>query len=98
MYAGRIAEVGPLRDVVRNPKHPYTVGLMNSIPTVAQEKEELPHIPGAMPRLHEIPLGCAFNPRCSEVFHRCRVERPDLLPTGQPRQQAACWKYDGKRT
>ena len=95
MYAGRIAEIGPLVDVVRNPKHPYTVGLMRSIPVIGQECEELPHIDGAMPRLNEIPEGCAFNPRCSYVFDRCREERPELMPTGNPNQTASCWKYNG---
>lgn len=95
MYAGRISEIGPLRDVVKNPKHPYTVGLMDSIPVIEQEDDELAHIKGAMPGLQEIPPGCSFNPRCPDVFDRCRKERPDLMPTGNPKQVAACWKYDG---
>jgi peptide/nickel transport system ATP-binding protein len=93
MYAGRIAEIGPLRDVVKSPKHPYTVGLMDSIPKVGQEKDQLSHIRGAMPRLQEIPPGCPFHPRCPEAFHRCQVERPDLMDTGHPKQIASCWKY-----
>jgi peptide/nickel transport system ATP-binding protein len=93
MYAGRIAEIGPLRDVVKSPKHPYTVGLMDSIPVVGQEKEQLSHIRGAMPRLQEIPPGCPFHPRCPEVFDRCQVERPDLMATGHPSQIASCWKF-----
>jgi peptide/nickel transport system ATP-binding protein len=98
MYAGRIAEIGPLRDVVKKPKHPYTVGLMDSIPVIEEESEELHHIKGSMPGLLEIPPGCAFNPRCPDVFDRCRRERPDLMPTGNPNQLAACWKYDGTNT
>jgi peptide/nickel transport system ATP-binding protein len=93
MYAGRVAEIGPLRDVVKSPKHPYTVGLMDSIPKVGQEKDQLSHIRGAMPRLQEIPPGCPFHPRCPEAFDRCQVERPDLMDTGHPRQAASCWKY-----
>jgi peptide/nickel transport system ATP-binding protein len=93
MYAGRIAEIGPLRDVVKSPKHPYTMGLMDSIPKVGQEKDQLSHIPGAMPRLQEIPPGCPFHPRCPEAFDRCQVERPDLMDTGHLRQTASCWKY-----
>jgi peptide/nickel transport system ATP-binding protein len=93
MYAGRIAEIGPLREVVKSPKHPYTVGLMDSIPKVGQEKDQLSHIRGAMPRLQEIPPGCPFHPRCPEAFDRCQVERPDLMDTGHPRQTASCWKY-----
>jgi len=94
MYAGRIVEVGALREVIKSPKHPYTVGLMESIPVISQEKDELSHISGAMPRLQEIPPGCPFNPRCPVVFDRCRVERPDLMATDNPRQVAACWKFD----
>jgi peptide/nickel transport system ATP-binding protein len=93
MYAGRIAEIGPLRDVVKSPKHPYTMGLMDSIPKVGQEKDQLSHIPGAMPRLQEIPPGCPFHPRCPEAFDRCQVERPDLMDTGHLRQTASCWKF-----
>ncbi|MBU1207978.1 MAG: ABC transporter ATP-binding protein [Proteobacteria bacterium] len=93
MYAGRIAEIGPLRDVVKSPKHPYTVGLMDSIPVVGQEKEQLSHIRGAMPRLQEIPPGCSFHPRCPKAFDRCSGERPDLMPTSHPTQFASCWKF-----
>lgn len=92
MYAGRIVEVGPVNEVVRNPQHPYTVGLMNSIPAIDREVEWLTQIDGAMPRLTNIPEGCAFHPRCSHVFDRCRQERPDLKPMQQ--SQAACWLYE----
>ncbi len=92
MYAGRIAEIGPVRDVVRNPKHPYTKGLMGSIPMIGEDVENLTQIDGSMPRLTEIPAGCAFNPRCSEVFGRCERDRPDLMDAGTT--QAACWLYD----
>ena len=94
MYAGRLAEIGSLHDVIKYPKHPYTIGLMNSIPIIGHEKEELDYINGSMPRLHEIPSGCAFNPRCPQAFDRCRVERPDIMPTGNPGQMAACWVFD----
>jgi peptide/nickel transport system ATP-binding protein len=89
MYAGRIAEVGPVADVIHRPSHPYTVGLMGSIPAMDEERERLAQIDGAMPRLNAIPRGCAFNPRCPKVFERCRVERPNLLDAGATR--AACW-------
>jgi peptide/nickel transport system ATP-binding protein len=89
MYAGRIAEVGPVADVIHRPSHPYTVGLMGSIPAMDEERERLAQIDGAMPRLNAIPSGCAFNPRCPKVFERCRVERPNLLDAGATR--AACW-------
>ena len=92
MYAGRVAEIGPVRQVVKHPQHPYTVGLMGSIPSIGAETERLPQIDGAMPRLGAIPAGCAFNPRCPKVMERCRVERPDLLPAGAT--EAACWLND----
>ncbi|BBK29819.1 peptide/nickel transport system ATP-binding protein [Stella humosa] len=92
MYAGRVAEIGPVRDVIKNPKHPYTVGLMGSIPRMGRDEARLTQIDGSMPRLTEIPTGCAFNPRCPLVFDRCRRERPDLIDVG-PFHQVSCWKY-----
>ncbi|MBK5926525.1 ABC transporter ATP-binding protein [Rhodobaculum claviforme] len=92
LYAGRVAEIGPVRDVIQAAEHPYTAGLMGSIPTLTQTAERLTQIPGAMPRLDAIPQGCAFNPRCPQVMPRCRTERPDLLARGQGRQ-VACWLH-----
>jgi peptide/nickel transport system ATP-binding protein len=89
MYAGRIAEIGPVQQVIHQPAHPYTVGLMGSIPSMESARERLLQIDGAMPRLNAIPPGCAFNPRCPKVFERCRRERPDLLQG--PATRAACW-------
>ncbi|MGL4961249.1 MAG: ABC transporter ATP-binding protein [Inquilinus sp.] len=95
MYAGRIAEIGPVRTVIKQPHHPYTVGLMGSIPTVTGDDERLQQIPGAMPRLDAIPAGCAFNPRCGEAFDRCRRDRPELMAAGPG--AAACWLVEGGR-
>jgi peptide/nickel transport system ATP-binding protein len=92
MYAGRICEIGPVRAVVKLPAHPYTEGLMGSIPSLEQRVERLRQIDGAMPRLNAIPRGCAFNPRCPKVFQRCRAERPELLAADETR--AACWLYE----
>ena len=92
MYAGRIAEVGPVLDVIHHPSHPYTVGLMGSIPAMDEDRERLLQIDGSMPRLNAIPSGCAFNPRCPQVFERCRAERPNLSDAGATR--AACWLHD----
>ncbi|HSW07106.1 ABC transporter ATP-binding protein [Aquabacterium sp.] len=89
MYAGRIVEIGLVADVIHRPAHPYTVGLMGSIPSMEIDRERLMQIDGAMPRLNAIPAGCAFNPRCPQVFERCRRERPDLMAAGATR--AACW-------
>jgi peptide/nickel transport system ATP-binding protein len=91
MYAGRIVEIGPVRDIVDRPSHPYTVGLMASIPRTQGRRGRLQQIDGAMPRLTAIPPGCPFNPRCPEAFDRCRRERPELMPAKQT--QAACWLY-----
>jgi peptide/nickel transport system ATP-binding protein len=91
MYAGRLAEIGPVQSVIHDPKHPYTLGLMGSIPAIGDEVERLPQIEGAMPRLNAIPPGCAFNPRCPKVMDRCRRERPDLMEAGATR--AACWLH-----
>jgi len=95
MYAGRMAEIGPVQAVIHDPQHPYTAGLMGSIPSVGQEVERLPQIEGSMPRLDAIPPGCAFNPRCPRAFDRCRVERPGLLPAN--RTLAACWLHAPER-
>jgi peptide/nickel transport system ATP-binding protein len=91
MYAGRIVEIGPVADVIHRPAHPYTRGLMGSIPSIAAERETLAQIDGSMPRLTAIPAGCAFNPRCAHAFERCRIERPELKPVEATR--AACWLH-----
>ncbi len=91
MYAGRIAELGPVSEVIHAPKHPYSIGLMGSIPSIADDRARLVQIDGAMPRLNAIPPGCAFNPRCPNVFARCRTERPGLIATGNA--EAACWLH-----
>ena len=92
MYAGRVAEIGPVQDVVQNPLHPYAKGLMGAIPTLAGEEKRLLQIPGSMPRLSAIPPGCSFNPRCAFAFDRCRVERPE--PIRQGSHAVACHLYD----
>ena len=89
MYAGRIAEIGPVRDVVKAARHPYTKGLMGAIPTVEAHASRLVQIPGSMPRLTAIPRGCAFHPRCAHAFARCRAERPEGMAAGS--STVACW-------
>jgi peptide/nickel transport system ATP-binding protein len=91
MYAGRIAEIGPVLNVIKHPAHPYTEGLMGSIPPIEHRVDRLRQIDGAMPRLNAIPTGCAFSPRCPKVFDRCFAERPDLLDAGAT--SAACWLH-----
>jgi peptide/nickel transport system ATP-binding protein len=89
MYAGRVAEIGPVHEVIHQPAHPYTSGLMASIPDMTMDRERLNQIDGSMPRLNAIPKGCAYNPRCPRVFDRCLVERPELALVDRTR--AACW-------
>ncbi len=95
LYAGRLAEIGKVKDVILDARHPYTKGLMGSIPTLTQESDRLVQIPGAMPRLSAIPQGCAFNPRCPEVFARCFVERPEPVKIESGRQ-VSCWIEEWK--
>ncbi|WP_137896383.1 ABC transporter ATP-binding protein [Ramlibacter sp. 2FC] len=89
MYAGRIAEIGPVDEVVNRPRHPYTQGLMGSIPPIDASPEWLRQIDGAMPRLAARPAGCAFHPRCASASARCRAELP--TPAAQGAVQVACW-------
>jgi peptide/nickel transport system ATP-binding protein len=91
MYAGRIVEIGQLHDVIKSPLHPYTQGLIGSIPTIESGKDRLVQIPGAMPRLTAIPQGCAFHPRCPRAFAPCPTQRPELKDHAQAR--VACWLY-----
>jgi peptide/nickel transport system ATP-binding protein len=93
MYAGRIVEIGPVREVIHAPRHPYTAGLMGAIPRIRTERIDgrLVQIEGAMPRLNAIPPGCAFGPRCARRLARCSRERPDLLAEGH--HAVACWLH-----
>ncbi|RNF35673.1 ABC transporter ATP-binding protein [Paracoccus methylarcula] len=93
MYAGRLIEIGEVAQVTRDPQHPYTQGLMGSIPALGARVPRLQQIDGSMPRLNAIPPGCAFNPRCPQAGPRCRRERPGLITAGA--EQAACWLLEG---
>jgi len=99
MYAGRIAEIGPVREVLQAPRHPYTAGLMGSIPRLGagagKHHARLVQIEGAMPRLNAIPPGCAFHPRCPQRFDRCSRERPELLPVDNA--LVSCWIHERDR-
>ncbi len=87
MYAGRLAELGPVREVLTHPRHPYTHGLMASTPLASRGKRRLHQIPGAMPRLDAIPAGCAFHPRCPRAQDRCRQDPGPEVRGSEP----ACW-------
>ena len=87
MYAGRLAELGPTRDVLTEPQHPYTHGLMASTPGASLGKSRLHQIPGSMPRLDAVADGCAFHPRCPYATDKCRELPEPHINTGR----AACW-------
>ena len=87
MYAGRLAELGPVQSVLTHPRHHYTHGLMASTPLAAAGMRRLHQIPGSMPRLNHMPAGCAFNPRCPAAQENCRQEPPPAMLDGR----AACW-------
>lgn len=90
MYAGRIVEIGPVAEILRSPRHPYTKGLIGSIPTIGAGLDSLPQIGGSMPRPGARPQGCSFHPRCPQVLARCREERPQLgMLTSAA--SVACW-------
>jgi peptide/nickel transport system ATP-binding protein len=93
MYAGRMVEVGQVAQVLKAPQHPYTRGLMGSIPALGRRVEKLIQIDGSMPRLDAIPAGCAFNPRCPDHGPRCLRERPVLIPAGVG--HSACFLANG---
>ena len=94
MYAGRLVELGPVDQVIKAPKHPYTVGLMGSIPVVGSQAERLIQIEGAMPRLTDIPNGCAFHPRCGQAFELCSSRKPEMRQLDK--NQVACLLFEGE--
>jgi len=88
MYGGRIVEDGPVREIFYSPEHPYTLGLLRSMPRLDRAgRDDLYAIPGQPPNLQRLPSGCAFSPRCDFSFERC-LERPELLPAGFGRRKA----------
>jgi oligopeptide/dipeptide ABC transporter ATP-binding protein len=89
MYAGRIVEEGPVRDIFRNPAHPYTRGLLASIPS-GIPGARLPSIDGGVPVPGELPRGCAFEPRCPHRFEPCAERPPSDYPIG-PQHRAKCY-------
>jgi peptide/nickel transport system ATP-binding protein len=89
MYAGRIVELGAVRDIFYTPRHPYTLGLINAVPPVAGDLYEISSIPGAPPSLLDLPTGCSFHPRCGYVRERCAVDTPSLDMVA-PQHASAC--------
>ena len=92
MYAGRIVEMGPVRQIFKAPAHPYTRALLESIPRLGARREHLTAIDGQPPDLARLPSGCSFAPRCPQVMDRCRVEAPPAFPVA-PGQTSACWLH-----
>ena len=92
MYAGQVVEIGPTRDVFAAPKHPYTVGLMRSFPSISGPRQPLAGIAGSPPDLGHPPSGCRFHPRCPQVFERCPKEEPDFYAREQ--DLVRCFLFD----
>src|SRR5262249_7510867 len=94
MYAGRVVETGTIHEIFKAPKHPYTVGLLNAIPTRESRRGELQGIPGTIPNLLNPPAGCRFHPRCPHVMPQCRVDpAPYNIPLTRT-HQVACHLFD----
>jgi len=89
MYAGKIVEVGPTKQIIANPNHPYTEALLNAVPTLGVGKTILKGIPGSLPDLISPPTGCRFHPRCPHVVEKCKEKEPPMITCGK--DLAACW-------
>ncbi len=98
MYAGKVVETGPVEKIFDAPLHPYSEGLLNSIPRIRGEiPEELPVIEGMVPQLSKMPQGCRFHARCPYVEELCRTINPELI-LQESERYVACWKYQEKQT
>jgi len=90
MYCGRVVEKGTRDDIINRGRHPYTLGLLGSIPNLAARQKRLSQIPGMVPNIMQLPPGCAFAPRCDYAQERCRTHRPDLEEL-EPGHATACY-------
>ncbi len=93
MYAGKVVEEGDIYSIFEDPKHPYTVGLLNSIPSIEERNEKLEAIPGVVPNPLNMPKGCRFEPRCNKAMARCKEEQPELTILGEERN-VRCFLYN----
>jgi peptide/nickel transport system ATP-binding protein len=96
MYAGAIVERALANELYEAPRHPYTLGLLNSFPPMSGARRELTGIPGSPPDLSDLPVGCKFSPRCPYVMARCRVEDPPLMTLKGSERTVACWLHSGE--
>lgn len=94
MYAGKIVEKASVRSVFKDARHPYTIGLLASIPRIDEDRERLRAIEGVVPNQSEMPVGCAFHPRCLRATERCRLEAPRLEAFDGGKHEVACWNMD----
>nr|WP_244943953.1 ABC transporter ATP-binding protein [Siminovitchia fortis] len=97
MYAGHIVEEADVKTIFKNPKHPYTVGLIQSVPDMRHKKERLYSIEGNVPKPGSIQTGCHFAPRCEHAFDRCFAQTPDLLNLSDV-HKVKCWLYETKKS
>ena len=97
MYAGKIVELSDVFTTFHNPHHPYTIGLINAVPTLSAHKDDVISIPGSPPDLIDMPTGCKFHPRCPLAIERCKKEEPELEPTNQEGHLVACWRWQEAR-
>ncbi len=96
MYAGQIVEEADVHTLFRSPKHPYTVGLMKSMPSMSQENQRLSSIPGTVPAVGEMPPGCRFAPRCAQAMDICHLHHPELEQLAN-QHRCRCWLYEDRR-
>ena len=97
MYAGHLVEYTTAGELFTNPKHPYSIGLINSIPSMDDAVEKLYAIPGNVPMLNELPTGCPFHPRCPYAKDVCRTKCPHVSPlNGDENHTVACWMFDSE--
>lgn len=93
LYAGKVVEYGSVKDIFNDPKHPYTQGLLSSIPPLTEDVDELNTIEGTVPAPGQMPAGCRFSPRCPYATERCRIEQPGIYHAGNA--MVSCFKYEG---
>jgi len=93
MYAGKIVEEGDVRTILKNPQHPYTKGLIQSVPRMDLDVKRLYSIPGNVPNLHSLPKGCLFAPRCESVMDKCKEAVPELVSLA-PSHRSRCWLHE----